>query len=74
MNRLSHPDTEHGSDATVNNLNPKRLDISDLRSRLKGQVITPEDLDYDQARTVFYGGIDRHPAAIIRTADKEPGC
>lgn len=69
MNRLSHQGTEHSSEATVNNFNPKRLDIPDLRSRLKGQVITPEDLDYDPARTVFYGGIDRHPAAIIQVAD-----
>ena len=24
---------------------------------------------YEQARTVFYGGIDRRPAAIVRVAD-----
>jgi hypothetical protein len=32
-------------------------------------VIAPEDLAYDQARTIFYGGFDRHPAVIVRVAD-----
>src|SRR5512139_2541265 len=45
------------------------LSISRLRAQLKGRVITPEDGEYDRARTVFYGGIDRRPAAIVRAAD-----
>jgi len=36
---------------------------------LKGRVIGPGDADYDAARAAFYGGIDKHPAAIIRVAD-----
>lgn len=43
--------------------------ISDLRAQLRGRVIAPEDADYDAARTVFYGGIDRRPALIARVAD-----
>jgi FAD/FMN-containing dehydrogenase len=43
--------------------------ITDLRSLFNGGVIAPEDAQYDTARTVFYGGIDRRPAAIIRAAD-----
>lgn len=35
---------------------------------LDGRVITPDDSAYDQARTVFYGGIDKRPAAIVRVA------
>jgi hypothetical protein len=31
-----------------------------------GQVISPRDPAYDEARTVFYGGIDKRPAAIVR--------
>ena len=34
-----------------------------------GRVIAPHDADYERARTVFYGGIDRQPAAIVRPAD-----
>jgi FAD/FMN-containing dehydrogenase len=40
-----------------------------LKSAVKGQVITAGDAEYDATRTVFYGGIDRHPAAIVRVAD-----
>ena len=42
---------------------------SELRATLKGRVLTPDDAGYDAARTVFYGGIDRRPAAIVRVAD-----
>ena len=43
--------------------------VTDLRARLKGRVIMPGDPGYDQARTVFMGGIDRRPGAIVRVAD-----
>jgi hypothetical protein len=43
--------------------------IPELRAAVSGRVITPEDSDYDQARTVFYGGFDRRPAAIVRAAN-----
>ena len=35
---------------------------------LKGQVLTPEDPAYDEARTVFAAHIDRRPALIARVA------
>jgi FAD/FMN-containing dehydrogenase len=38
-------------------------------SEIKGQVVTPDDSAYDQTRAVFYGGIDKRPAAIVRVAD-----
>ena len=34
-----------------------------------GHVIVPEDPAYDQARAVFYGGIDKRPGAIVRVAN-----
>ncbi len=37
----------------------------------KVEVITPGDSSYDQARAVFYGGIDKRPAAIVRVSDIE---
>jgi FAD/FMN-containing dehydrogenase len=45
------------------------ISIPDLRDVLSGQVIAPDDAEYDQARTVFYGGIDRRPAVIVRPTD-----
>jgi FAD/FMN-containing dehydrogenase len=43
--------------------------IDELRGVLDGRVIAPEDPDYDEARTVFPGGFDRRPAAIVRPSD-----
>ena len=40
-----------------------------LRSEISGRVIEPADPDYDQLRSVMYGGIDRHPAAVVRVAN-----
>ena len=43
--------------------------IPDLREGVTGRVIGPQDDGYDEARTVFYGGIDRRPAAIVRVTN-----
>lgn len=45
------------------------MDIKKLRSLFKGQIIAPGDSEYDKARAVFYGDIDRRPAAIVRVED-----
>ena len=44
------------------------LDLDALRGRIAGRVIGPNDDDYDTGRAVIYGGIDRHPAVIVRVA------
>src|SRR5215203_7150614 len=44
-------------------------DIREFASNVRGQLIRPEDGGYDEARTVFYGGIDRRPALIVRPKD-----
>ena len=46
-----------------------RVSIHEICSAFKGQVIGPDDAGYDAAREVFLGGIDRHPAVIIRPID-----
>src|SRR5262245_3659888 len=48
---------------------PAGISIPRLRNAFDGEVIAPGDPGYDQARTVFQGGIDRRPAVIIRPAD-----
>jgi hypothetical protein len=47
------------------------ISTQQLASNFKGRVISPGDPDYDRARTVFVGGIDRRPAAIVRVADAD---
>jgi FAD/FMN-containing dehydrogenase len=42
---------------------------SELHALFNGRVIAPGDAGYEEARTVFYGGIDRRPAAIVRAED-----
>jgi hypothetical protein len=42
------------------------MSLRQLRATLDGGVTTPDDVGYDQARAVFYGSIDRHPAAVVR--------
>jgi len=45
------------------------IEIPRLRAAFDGRVTAPGDPGYDQARTIFYGGFDRRPAAIVRPAD-----
>jgi FAD/FMN-containing dehydrogenase len=45
------------------------MSIPQLRTVVRGRVIEPDDAGYDDARTVFYGGFDRRPAAVVRVAD-----
>jgi FAD/FMN-containing dehydrogenase len=45
------------------------LSLPSSADAIKGQVIAPDHPEYDKARTVFLGDIDRRPAAIIRPAD-----
>ena len=52
-------ETHHGPDTT----------IADFRNSLRGRLIAPEDPNYDQARRVYNGMIDRYPRLIARCAD-----
>jgi FAD/FMN-containing dehydrogenase len=47
------------------------ISISQHRADLNGRLIAPGEPGYDEGRTVFYGGIDRRPAAIVRAADAD---
>ena len=43
-------------------------ELEALRAELQGSLLRPGDLNYDAARAVFNGMIDRRPQAIIRCA------
>src|SRR5689334_18374607 len=47
---------------------PAPLDIDAMRGRFTGHVLAPGDDGYDAARVVLIGGVDSHPAAIVRVA------
>jgi FAD/FMN-containing dehydrogenase len=40
--------------------------VRELRDALRGELITADDAGYDEARSVWNGMIDRHPAMIAR--------
>ena len=47
------------------------LHIKELRDGLEGELLMPDDLGYDQARTVWNAAIDKRPALIARCANAE---
>jgi FAD/FMN-containing dehydrogenase len=65
MPKMTQPPQE---DPIATESMPAKLPIPKLRAEFKGRVIGPEDAGYDEARTVFLGGIDRRPAVIVRVA------
>jgi len=50
------------SDATI------ELAVDDLRGRFRGALLRPGEEGYDEARRIWNGAIDRHPALIARCA------
>lgn len=43
--------------------------VARLRAALNGRVVGPDEPSYDRARSVYYTGFDRRPAAIVRPSD-----
>ena len=40
------------------------IETTTLRDRMAGQVVTPDDAGYDEARAIYNGMIDKRPAVI----------
>ena len=45
-------------------------DLEGLRAAMTGSVFAPDDGDYDEARSLFNGEIDRRPAVIARCSGR----
>jgi FAD/FMN-containing dehydrogenase len=48
---------------------PDIANIADLKASLRGQLIEPKDVAYEEARALYNGMIDKRPLAIARCAD-----
>jgi FAD binding domain/Berberine and berberine like len=57
------------SDSTTKVAEAARAAADELAPALRGDVITPDSPEYDQARAVYNGMIDRRPAIIARCRD-----
>src|SRR5215213_9854521 len=58
------------TNGSTTNLNSETIDT--FRSSLRGNIVTPESLDYDTARKIWNGMVDERPAIIVKcsgTAD-----
>src|SRR4030095_1480996 len=45
------------------------MDIEQLRARVRGDIILPDDSQYESARKVYNAMIDKRPALIVRCVD-----
>src|ERR1700720_3843676 len=43
--------------------------IEQFRERARGRVVLPDDPDYEEARKVYNGMIDRRPSVVVRCVD-----
>jgi hypothetical protein len=59
MNALRLADKPNGEPALL------QPDVTHLRQALRGELVTPGDPGYDQARKVWNGMVDRRPVAVF---------
>lgn len=56
-------------DTTDTLAGPGNVPIARLRATITGQVLTPGDPAYDEARNVYQGTMKQRPAVVVRPAD-----
>lgn len=61
MPAYAHLATNHGGRFTVG-----EVETTYLKSHLRGELVTPEDPAYEEARRVWNGLIDKRPGLIVR--------
>src|SRR5262245_36961768 len=49
----------------------QEIPTDEVRSQLQGELITPADAAYDEARHVFFKGFDRRPLAVAQVAGSD---
>ncbi|HEY6457813.1 MAG TPA: FAD-binding oxidoreductase [Steroidobacteraceae bacterium] len=60
------PDTVAAVDLSGKSISLTAADIKDFRAGLAGQLFLRTDAGYEQARKVWNGAFDRHPALVVR--------
>ena len=50
---------------------PAGVDIAALRRRIRGDVVTPGEAGWDEARQAWNLPVDRHPALVIHAESPE---
>src|SRR5690348_12577453 len=45
-----------------------KADFQEFATRIRGEVLTPDDQSYDVTRQIWNAMIDKHPAVIVRCA------
>ena len=45
------------------------INLDELRSGVRGEIILPESENYDEARKVYNGMIDKKPGIIVQCVD-----
>jgi FAD/FMN-containing dehydrogenase len=55
-------------DPPMTTLTTPTLDLAELAQEFRGTLVGPDDEDYDEARSVWNGMIDRRPALVARCA------
>lgn len=48
--------------------------VSDLRAAVPGDIVVPGDDEYDEARAVWNGRVDRFPTAVVRVPSTPGRC